>query len=202
MVELNVCIHGPCSFTANCCWPLLQSLIWCPRRLGDGGIYGNLSSPSPVGAYEKICSPPTECWLWLKGAAAHSRGQTHRVASTANIAVTRKHSLECWAKYRRYDITYYLMWRQWTCMHGKFQRNKNLRPALRNRETVCHRFTSKLFSKRWHFSLHPTSVPTAGQSVLASEVHRSLCQHLTKSPGGKKIMVNRHRVQLSQIKSL
>lgn len=78
-------------------------------------------------AYEKICSPPTECWPWLKGAAAHSRGQIHRVASTANIAVTRKHSPECWAKYRRYDITYYLMWSQRTCTHGKFQRNKNVR---------------------------------------------------------------------------
>lgn len=82
-------------------------------------------------AYEKICSPPTECWPWLKGAVAHSRGQIHRVASTANIAVTRKHSPECWAKYRRYDITYYLMWSQRTCTHGKFQRNKNVRsPAV------------------------------------------------------------------------
>lgn len=77
--------------------------------------------------YEKICCPPTGSWHWLKGAAAHSRGQICHFASKANIAVTCKHLPECRAKYSRYDITYYLMWSQQTCTHGKFQQNENVR---------------------------------------------------------------------------
>lgn len=78
-------------------------------------------------ANEKIRRPPTDCWPGFKGAAAHSRGQICRVASKANIAVTCKHLPECRAKYSSYDITYYLMWSQQTCTHGKFQRNENVR---------------------------------------------------------------------------
>lgn len=129
--------------------------------------------------YEKICCPPTECWAWLKGAAAQSWGHICRVASKANIAVTRKHSPECRAKYRRYDITYYLMWSQQTCTHGKFQWDENVRSLVIVQASVCHRVTSKPFCKRRHFLVNPTSMPTAGQSVLASEVRRSLCQHFS-----------------------
>lgn len=152
-------------------------------------------------AYEKICCPPTECWPWLKGAAAHCRGQICHVASKANIAVTCKHLPECRAKYRRYDITYYLMWSQQTCTRGKFQRNENVRllgiGQARHSVSQVHVQTFQ----QTMTCLIPPHINVNRRTISSSEWSPQESLPAFELMWGGGIKVNHDQGQLSQIES-
>lgn len=132
-------------------------------------------------ANKGIYSPPTERW---PGATMHSRGQIYRVASTANIAVTRKHvpclTITHWsAEQSTCVMTSRTIWCGVSeCAHMEsFSEMKSLIASCCASERQCVIGSRPSFSASG--GVFPTSPPTAGQSVLASEVHMSLGQPFT-----------------------